>query len=307
MLQERRSFTFRCAAGVLISACAAAAVGGTVFAQGSLAAAPAKEAADVPEGWNEFSVDISIRRSRVDKDGKPKGPAEPDQTYRLQREQTGAGWKTVFTRTSAAKPVVHSVEGRRELDLASDVVPVRIEDDEDGTPLRFYNARGKRLDPASLDELKRKGLPDFTAPFPLDRIPKTGSSDVRRPVGREFAEAFVTTKDKKDKRQKAFEQKFGKARGQVRGLDQFRIPEADGEAEVLVDREFNVPLEMNQIRQGALVSRTVVGYERTPADALVRRSIRTEQVIPDERNEGDRLISDVQFTNVRFAKKGGAR
>ena len=263
-----------------------------------------KDGAGSPDEWDTFSVDIAVSRSHVGKDGKPKKPAGSPTTYRWQRNQTANGWKTSITTVAQVKPVVKALDGVRELELADDLGPVRIEDDEDGSPVRFYDARGRQIDVPSRADLKRRGLPELTLARPAmsaDAPPR------RRTTGRDWLDTFVVHKGKKDKRRKGLENKFGRARGQVRGLDRFLTPSADGEDEVLVDQEFSVPVEMNRVRKGALVSHTTLGYERTAGDALVRRSMRTEQIIDDGEDAGDRLVADVQFANLRIERKEGSR
>jgi hypothetical protein len=180
---------------------------------------------------------------------------------------------------------------------------VRIEDDEDGSPLRFYNARGTEIKLPSKQELKKRGVPDLpvAGPAPAAGEPRP------RVTGREWAETFVVPKEKSDKRKKGLEQKLGKTRGTVRGFDQFLIPVPDGQQEVLADPEFGVPVEMNQTKKGALASHTKLEYERTGPDRLTRRKMRTEQALADREDSGDRLVSEVEFTNLRFEKKGGSK
>jgi hypothetical protein len=35
--------------------------------------------------------------------------------------------------------------------------------------------------------------------------------------------------------------------------------------------------------------------------------MRTEQALADREDSGDRLVSEVEFTNLRFEKKGGSK
>jgi hypothetical protein len=248
-------------------------------------------------------VDIAIRRSRVSKDGTPKKPSGQPAAYRWQRSHTPNGWKSSITTLTRAKPVAKSLDGTRELESASVLMPVRIEDDEDGSPVRFYNGQGKQIELPTRDDLKRRGLPEL----PIVSPPAPPDAPLRRVTGRDWLDVFVARKDKKDKRRKGLEDKFGRARGQIRGLDRFLAPAPDGEDEMLVDQEFGVPVEVNRTRKGALVSHTTVGYERTSADAVVRRSMRTEQLLDDGDDAGDRLIADFEFTNLRVERKDGSR
>ena len=282
----------------------AAAVTAAATAQSARPGATTKDKASPPDGWDAVSVDISVSRSHVGKDGKPKKKAGgPPAKYRWERSQTTNGWRTSITTLSQGKAAVKSLDGVHQIEPPSDLVPVRIEDDEDGTPVRFYNARGKEIAAPSRDEL-RKRLPALAVPRP----PAPADAQRRRHVtGRDWLDTFVVHKAKKEKRRKGLEDRFGRSRGQVKGLDRFLTASNDGEDEVLVDQEFGVPVELNRVRKGALVSHTTLEYERAADDALVRRSMRTEQTIDEGPDAGDRLVADVQFENLRIEKRGGSR
>jgi hypothetical protein len=280
----------------------------SVVAQEQRPRAGGEEKSDIlMNGWDHFSVDVWIRRQRLDGSGKPSGPKEPDVAYRWERQQKGSGWNTTMTILSSEAPVVQSIEGPREL-KGSDRAVARIEDDEDGTPLRFYDARGRRLEVPGFDALAKHG--EFGAAVTRGRETLESLTPMPRPssASRDWIEGLVVPKAKKDARRKSVEGKYGRARGQVRGLDQFLTAGPDGQQELLVDRTSHVPVEINLMKDGALVSQTRIAYEPGPDESLIRRSVRIEQVAPDRKdgNEG-RTVSEIQFTNLRLAKKGGAR
>jgi hypothetical protein len=281
----------------------------SVVAQGQLPrnAGADKKGDSFPSAWDHFSVDVSIRRLRVNGDGKPSDVTEPEMAYRWERRQTGGGWATTLTVLPGAAPVAQSTDGRREIER-SDRAVARIEDDEDGTPLRFYDARGRKIDVPTFETLKEQGQAELVVPKELDPLTSLTRSPRPPSAGRDWIEGLVVTKARKDARKRAIEGKFGRARAEVQGLDQFLTAGPEGQQELLVDRTFQVPVEINVMRDGALVSHTRIAYEPGPGDALIRRSVRIEEAAPagKERNT-ERTVTDLQFTNLRLEKKGGSR
>lgn len=275
------------------------------------------------DAWDTFSVDVSVRTTQVDKTGAAKSKAE-ELRYRLQREQTPGGWKTTVTMGDRAQPVARSFDGDRPISINQDLLPARMEDDEDGTPVRFYNARGARID---LDGLKRQSVGMAAADNLPELLPST--TPRQRVTGREWLDAFVVPKEKKDQRKRALELKLGRKRGDLRGLDRFVLASANGQQEVLVDSEAGVPVEINLAKDGTLINHTTMTYEPRPDGSLVRRAVRSEQLIErskqatdgdaerkdkqkDEQKHlapdaGDRLVSEIEFANLRLERKGGAR
>ena len=58
------------------------------------------------------------------------------------------------------------------------------------------------------------------------------------------------------------------------------------------------------MRDGALVSHSVLSYAEDPGAGLVRRRIRSEQLLSPE--SGDRAVVDFELANIRL-DRGGAR
>jgi hypothetical protein len=261
----------------------------------------------VAAGWDHFSVDVSIRRLRLDSGGKPSGPAEPDVMYRWERQQKGGGWATTMTVLPGAAPVVQSIDGPRAL-KPSDRAVARIEDDEDGTPLRFYDARGGKIDVPTFEDLRNSSPVEPSFGRELEALKSIASAPRPPSPGREWVDALVVPKAKTDARKRSLEGKFGRSRGEVRGLDQFVTAGPDGQQEILVERAFQVPVEINVMKDGALVSHTRIAYEPGADDVLIRRSVRIEEAAPGGADgKSGRTVSEIQFTNLRLEKKGGSR
>jgi hypothetical protein len=261
----------------------------------------------VADAWDHFSVDVSIRRLRLDSGGKQAGPTAPDVTYRWERRQKGGGWATTMTVLSGGSAVVQSADGPRALE-PSDRAVARIEDDEDGTPLRFYDARGRKIEVPTFEELRKRSPAEPSFGRELEALNSLSPSPRPPSPGRDWADAIVVHKSRKDVRKKSIEGRFGRARSEVRGLDQFLTAGPDGQKELLVDRGFQVPVEVNVMKDGALVSHTRIAYEPAADDVLIRRSVRIEEAAPEGADgKAGRTVSEIQFTNLRLEKKGGSR
>jgi hypothetical protein len=281
----------------------------SVVARGQLPrnAGAEKRGDSLTNAWDHFSVDVSIRRLRLDGDGRRSGPAEPDLTYRWERQQKGVGWSTTMTVLPGAAPVVESIDGPRAL-KPMDRAVARIEDDEDGTPLRFYDARGRKIDVPSFEDLRKRSAGEPSFARELEALGSIASASRPPSPGREWVDALVVPKARKDARKRSIEGKFGRARGEVRGLDQFLTAGPDGQQELLVERAFQVPVEINVMKDGTLVSHTRIAYEPGADDVLIRRSVRIEEMTPGGADgKPGRTVSEIQFTNLRLEKKGGSR
>jgi hypothetical protein len=90
-------------------------------------------------------------------------------------------------------------------------------------------------------------------------------------------------------------------RGRVRGLDRFVATEADQSREVLVDPSSALPIEMNLMRGGTLVSHRTMRYEAGPGGTLVRRAMRSERLVSPV--SGERAVVDTEFTSVRLERR----
>src|SRR5688572_15331183 len=88
---------------------------------------------EVAANWDTFSVEIGVRSTQVDSSGAPKGNGL-NLRYRLERTQSAGGWKTSMTMLDRTQPMATSIEGERPVAIDPRLVPVRMEDDEDGTP-----------------------------------------------------------------------------------------------------------------------------------------------------------------------------
>jgi hypothetical protein len=238
--------------------------------------------------WDTFSADVTIRRSRVGPDGKSVGISAPQVQYHWERVQTGLGWKTTMTFSAPARPTVQSLRGRVQVESPTAVM--RVEDDENGTAPRLYDQSGARIDmPAR--QLERPDRPAAILPPPVS--------------GQNWIDTVILPAAQRATRQQALERQQGKTVGRVGQFDRFLATTAGETTEILADPQSVVPVEMNVLRDGVLQNHITFTYQVGFRDALVRRGMRSERVASDAATE--RLVTDVELTNVRLDFRGGQR
>jgi hypothetical protein len=230
--------------------------------------------------WNTLSLDLVVRRKHVNSAGETVGAPAPGASYRLERSIKSGAWKTVITVLAIDRSPVHSLQG---LVASPSPLPVsRVEDDEDGTPLRAYDAYGRQLRsfPAS------SGITEATASLPP------------RSVGTSWIHAFVATAANKSARQQGFERIFGKAK-RVNGMNRYYRSSMDMSQEVLADSSTIVPLQDTLMRQNKLTMRRTFTYAPAYKDAIVRTNSHSETLINPAVD--DLAVVDIQFGNIRLS------
>jgi hypothetical protein len=224
--------------------------------------------------WNTFTVDVSVKRQRVSSADARIGAPTPNATYRIERSSRTGSWKTVVTNLSVARPPAYAFGGAV---LPARPLPVsRVEDDENGTPLRAYDGSGVLLSPTLVGQT-------------------TSTNSSPRSVGQAWLDAFVATPTKKTARQTALEKAYGKAT-KVGTLNRYVRLETDGSQELLVDPKAVVPVEANTIRSGKRMGHRMFTYGPAPDSALVRTNVHSDTVTSV--SSGDRAIVDTTFSNV---------
>jgi len=181
----------------------------------------------------------------------------------------------VVTVLSIERPPIYSFSGALKSPAPFPVA--RIEDDEDGSPVRAYGLSGSLLTPTLLANT-------------------TTGTTMARTTGQQWLEAFVAAPSRKGARQQAFERAYGKAT-KIGSLSKYaRLVDTKGSDEVLVDPKTVVPVEANTIRNGKRLGHRTFVYGAAPDSALVRTNVHADTVTaPDT---GDRSIVDTTFSNV---------
>lgn len=269
--------------------------------------------------WDTFSADVTIRRRMVWKDGTP-GPQAPEMRYRWVRSLGDAGWKTTLTVLSVAPDTIQTSKGPQAV---SRKVPVsRIEIGDARSPARIFDAEGRMLFmlptappadpsrstsgaalPAELEAV-RGAAAAFKANLASAVAAGTGVGDAPDLRSREWVEHLLPSVAGRAARRAALAREMGSPQGLVRGLERF-VQNRDGyTTEVLSDATWSVPVEINVVRDGALVSHSILSYDEDPGAGLVRRRMRSEQLLSAE--SGNRALVDFELGNIRLGV-GAAR
>jgi hypothetical protein len=271
-----------------------------------------------PATWDTFGADLTIRRQLLRRDGTV-GFQGPEMRYRWSRTLTERGWKTSMTLVSASPETIQTAKGPQAV---SRKIPVsRIEIGDPQTPTRIFDTDGRmafllpsRATPsaaAGADRANAGAAGPFgsmaealAAAVTLPSTSGAGDPPPEAARSREWIEHLMPTRAAAAARRAALVRTLGSPQGLERGLERF-IGNADGETtEVLSDPAWGVPIEINVVRGGSLVSHTTFGYAEDPGAGRVRRRMRSEHLLSPE--SGDRSVVDVELSNIRL-DRGGAR
>ena len=286
------------AALAIICVCA-----GASLASAQPAPAASKAASLAPtDAWNTLSADITLRRSRVDAAGQPVGDSVTAQQYHWERSSATGHWKTTMTLAPASPVAQRTLSGTAPVD--DRLLVARIEDDEDGSGPRIFTKHGDVLRaPSSPDQLlppRPDGDPARLPPPPASKAANGQRPHATQSVS-QWIESHFIKRNGHDARRQAFQRRHGPPSGQVRGLDRYVTTHGDRTDETLVDRQLQVPVEANVVRQGQLVSHRTMSYAPAGGDYVVRRSIRTERLVSAK--TGERAVVEIEFANVRLEQR----
>jgi hypothetical protein len=273
-------------------AIAAAAIWGSCGA----AAALAQNQRSVADAVDAFSVDLTIRRQHVRADGSSLGSAPPSVTYHWEEVRSGAGWKTTMTLADADQPVVQTRRGPETLRDVSAVV--RLERDEQGT-VRLFDEKSRVIEPPSdatrqrLWELaggsRQDVAPDFRA-APGSAGPSAGPS-----TQQDWLDAVLPALADAPRRRAALGARYDLSSRRVRGFDQYTATSGEGQVEVLADPNSALPVEINLVRNGALIEHTTMAYASAMGGRVLREHLHVERAAPG--GSGARSVTDIQLAN----------
>lgn len=269
--------------------------------------------------WNTFTADLTIRRRLLRRDGTVRLEG-PEMRYRWSRTLAERGWKTTMTLLSASPDTVRGEKGPQAVDRK---LPVsRIEIGDPRTPTRVFDADGRMV---FLLPSQGRPSPPTSDPAASERQGDAGSLSIADGIAaaltmpdstaaaepsqaalrsRDWIEQLMPTRATGPARRASLVRALGNPQGLERGLERF-VGQAGGEVtEVLSDPAWGVPVEVNVVRDGALVSHTTFGYVEDPGAGLVRRRLRSEHLLSPE--SGDRSVVDLELANIRL-DRGGVR
>ncbi len=228
------------------------------------------------DNWNTLNVFMTIKRTRVSKTGEVIGGALPGVQFRVKRSSASGQWRTILKIAAVDLPPKYSLAGTL---IQQGSFPIaRIEDDEDGSPVRMYDRDGKLLP---------------------SMAPAGGALTSPRTYGREWLNTFIATTALRTKRQQDIEREFVKA-GKVGVLKRYLKTTPDTSQELLVDGPNMVPKESNEAEQGALTFHRTFDYAPAP-DGVVRTLVHSESVVTPE--SGERSIVDTSFSDIRLEQR----
>jgi len=284
----------------LASACAVGLA--TVAVEGRGPAGVTQQIAS-PDDFDFFSVEITLQNRTVTADGDDKGIASRPLRYRWERSRAGGGWENAIVWLAGLEPTIGSSSA--PLTLPNPFVPTRIEMADDGSRLRLFDRDGRPM-PWPFSSARRAietdwlpELPELHLPEPAGSSGAGGGSASDHGLG-----SLVAVRAEADARRAGLQDRLGQPVGRVGNLDRYVDPQGDVTVEVLVEPTLAVPVEINTVREGVLVSRTVRAFD-VGTDYLTTRSIRTEQLLAGP--AGDRSITEMQFDEPVFEYRSGTR
>ncbi len=253
--------------------------------------------------WDTFSTEVTLRRRLLAADGRETGLAPTTERYRWERAKTPAGWKNTTTLTFASSPSVRSQSGAVTLEPVPTIA--KVEDFEDGSAPRLWDARGVEVKPPT-GLRERLGLSRSSG---FDRVlpqPSEGAADATRGSGRAWVEEFLIPASGRERRRTAIGRQFGRAVSRSGGVGRYVQPSSDGQREVLrevlVDERDGVLVGTSAVENGTLVERTAFAYERAPSGALVKRGLRFERLAAG--GDATRMVTEIEYSDIRLTEGG---
>lgn len=256
-----------------------------------------------PDDFDFFSVEITLQSRTVTADGADKGVRSRPLRYRWERSRAGGRWENAIVWLAGLEPTVGPSDA--PLTLPNPFVPARIEMADDGSRLRLFDRDGRPM-PSPFSSARRAIETDWLPELPELHLPEaagsggaSGHAGSQRGLG-----SLVAARVEADERRTGLHARLGPPVGRVGNLDRYLDLQGDVTIEVLVEPALAVPVEINTVREGVLVSRTVREFD-VETDYLTTRSIRTEQLLAGP--TGDRSITEVWFDEPVFEYRSDLR
>ena len=248
--------------------------------------------------FTSVSADVIVTQGLVSQGGKLVGTPVPPARYRWQREKKGRYWKTTMTMTASVRPATRLLSG-----ATKEVTPsiVRIEDDGDGTPPRFYDHRGGEVRPPAAADVARSSQVLAERSLPLPAIERGSQGLQQRTQDDRWIRSLAIRASDAASRRDEILRSFGPVLGKLRGMDRFLVAIQEGAVEILIDPDLNVIREWNVVKKGELDARGSSEYEPGSGEMYLRRKSKVERLLPN--GSGNRMTTEVALTNVRFESR----
>lgn len=213
-----------------------------------------------PQAAEVFSADVVVEDTIVDAQGAVV-ETRPATRYRLSRRRVEGGIETELAypkgRLFEKGPLVDPRGGSRIVFGPA------------GTGTRIYDAAGALVTAIDAPPPPSAARDDATLVF-ADR-------DLRQ-------------------RQAALQRTNGRAQGRLGRRDRYLSHDGDATTETLVEPGTMLPVEINVVRGGALVERSMLDYARMPGGRWYLARTRSEAAMPD--GSGRRFVSTRTHLNV---------
>jgi hypothetical protein len=249
-------------------------------------------------------ADLVVRQRQVRTGGQLARAEAPAIALRVDRDLVQGKWKTTFLFRATEAPIVTS--GRELVALDNPFMVARIEYDDESGEGRAFDRAGRRMPLPTEQDRRAFGVTAAERGPGWDPRFFGGSSSslaaTRPPAAQLSGHGFYVRRNEKERRQRDLEGVYGKAVGQVRGLDRYLRTERGVTTELLVAPETALPSEISVARAGAL-SHTELGYVAAGSAGYVRRSLRQARPAGPS-TPGELLITDVVLANIELAAGG---
>jgi hypothetical protein len=290
------------AAGVMaggLAVLAGSTMSPPVHAQGDAIRPAVRELSGAP---GTLQADVTLRHERLSTDARAGRTTLPPVTWRLDRQLRDGRWLTTLSFRDGARPTARAAGALLPLD--NPFLISRLEFDDDGAEPRLYDGSGRRVTLPSENERRRLGVtPDQRGVGWDPRIwARTESRSAGRVPGLGAAQVLAEAGGR-DQRRGDLQRRFGRAVGRIRGFDRFVTVDGPDTHEILVNPEAALPVEVNTVRDDALVARAELRYAPVATVGHLRQFLRTEQRLTDRGQ--DRVITEIELSNVAVAT--GAR
>ncbi|MCC7415519.1 MAG: hypothetical protein IT176_00140 [Acidobacteria bacterium] len=239
--------------------------------------------------WNTLTADLRISRTWIGPD-VPDGLPPIVTSLQWERSSASGSWKTVTRLVSRSPAIVHGLDGTSAVSIPFGVS--RVEDDEDGSPLRFFDEEGQLLQPVSDAELLQLGL-----------APPMATAGSRRSTaqGQAWIDSLVVPQAAAASRRERIASQFGMAVGSVGGFDRHVSGAGADQIELLVDSSRALPVERSVSRDGVLLSHETFAYAPGPDGGWIRSIITLEEAMPG--GSGTRVRSTIEVLNIRLDRR----
>lgn len=159
-------------------------------------------------------------------------------------------------------------------------------------------------DPQQVEPLSmsRVSMSSVRGPSLVRGIAGKAGAKVSREQGNAWLDEIVLTPARRAKRLEKLERRLGAPEGTERGLRRHVKRDRGMVREVLVDTAVGAVLELNVVRDGKLLHRTLYGYSALGQGTLVRTRTRIERPQPGRPDQP--LVIEHVLSNVRVERRG---